>query len=198
MEEKDTKTKILEAAHSLFGERGFGSVSVREISKVAGVNISAINYHFESKESLYLSVISNCIDEMRQTIQDLYDSVEDCDTKQLATLAIDYFIKEAQSLKLTFKMSVLDSHIFPQEAMGEDSYIGPPGGRILFDAIQKEKEDAKEEDIIWAVRTIFSLIVHNALIVCSKCSYQDDIRRLGPEEIKTSVCRAIDLILADI
>ena len=54
---KDTKEAILLAAGELFAHRGFDGVSVREIVARAGVTLSAVNYHFGGKESLYVETL---------------------------------------------------------------------------------------------------------------------------------------------
>lgn len=52
-ESRETQTKILDAAESLFIETGFSATSFRAIAKRAGVNLSAAHYHFGSKEGLF-------------------------------------------------------------------------------------------------------------------------------------------------
>jgi AcrR family transcriptional regulator len=52
-----TKTKILDAAEKLFGQNGFDATSLRDITHEAQVNLAAVNYHFQSKESLIDAVI---------------------------------------------------------------------------------------------------------------------------------------------
>lgn len=47
-----TKERLLDAAEVLFAERGFAATSVREVTRAAGVAVSAANYHFGSKEAL--------------------------------------------------------------------------------------------------------------------------------------------------
>jgi AcrR family transcriptional regulator len=54
--QRDTKTRILDAAENLFAAKGFHNTSLREITKEAGVNLAAVNYHFGSKESLFEEV----------------------------------------------------------------------------------------------------------------------------------------------
>jgi len=51
-----TRQKILDAAELLFAERGYHSVSVRDITAAAGVDVALINYHFGSKQLLFESV----------------------------------------------------------------------------------------------------------------------------------------------
>ncbi|OQY59773.1 MAG: hypothetical protein B6245_04910 [Desulfobacteraceae bacterium 4572_88] len=52
-----TKKKLIEAAGQLFAERGFSSVTVRDIAQKADANLSALNYHFRFKEALYSEVL---------------------------------------------------------------------------------------------------------------------------------------------
>ena len=55
---KDTKERLLDAAETLFGERGVAAVSVRDITAAADANIAAVNYHFRSKDGLLQAAIS--------------------------------------------------------------------------------------------------------------------------------------------
>jgi AcrR family transcriptional regulator len=57
IERADTKTRILDAAEKLFGEKGFDATSLRDITTEADVNLAAVNYHFQTKESLIEAVI---------------------------------------------------------------------------------------------------------------------------------------------
>ena len=52
----NTKKRILEKAEDLFAQKGYHAVSVREITKAANCNMAAVNYHFNSKENLYMEV----------------------------------------------------------------------------------------------------------------------------------------------
>ena len=56
MNRRDTKTRILDTAERLFAEKGFHSTSLRDITKDAGVNLAAVNYHFGSKDALFEEV----------------------------------------------------------------------------------------------------------------------------------------------
>ena len=57
IERPDTKTRILDAAEKLFGEKGFDATSLRDITTEADVNLAAVNYHFQSKDSLIEATI---------------------------------------------------------------------------------------------------------------------------------------------
>ena len=51
-----TKGKILDAAERLFAQSGLERVSMRDITRAAGVNLAAVNYHFGSKDGLIEAV----------------------------------------------------------------------------------------------------------------------------------------------
>lgn len=52
-----TRSAIIEAAGELFAEKGFNGVTVRDITNKAQANLSALNYHFGTKEGLYHEVV---------------------------------------------------------------------------------------------------------------------------------------------
>lgn len=50
---EQTRTNILDVAEQICAEEGFEAFSIRVIAERAQVNVSAINYHFKSKEGLF-------------------------------------------------------------------------------------------------------------------------------------------------
>ena len=48
-----TQKNLLMAASDIFAEKGFRDATIAEISKRAGTNGAAVNYHFGDKETLY-------------------------------------------------------------------------------------------------------------------------------------------------
>lgn len=49
----DTREQVLEAACSIFAEKGYRDTTVADICAHAGANIAAVNYYFRGKEMLY-------------------------------------------------------------------------------------------------------------------------------------------------
>lgn len=58
------RERLIEAAAPLFAEQGFDAVSTRSLARAAGVNLSAITYHFGGKENLYKAVIQRFVDDL--------------------------------------------------------------------------------------------------------------------------------------
>src|SRR6266513_2368494 len=65
-----TKARILEAAEEVFATKGFEGASTREIAAKAGVNISSLHYHWESKETLYYAVFRNIYNQLIEISRD--------------------------------------------------------------------------------------------------------------------------------
>jgi AcrR family transcriptional regulator len=52
-----TRERILRAAERCFTEHGFEGSSLRQITRLARVNLAAVNYHFSSKRELWLEMM---------------------------------------------------------------------------------------------------------------------------------------------
>jgi AcrR family transcriptional regulator len=57
-----TKERLLDAAETLFAERGIKATSLRQITARASANLAAVNYHFNSKEALTQAVFTRRLD----------------------------------------------------------------------------------------------------------------------------------------
>ena len=55
---------ILDAAELLFSDRGFDSVTIKEIAAKAGVNVALIYYYHDSKETLYRHIIERFVSQL--------------------------------------------------------------------------------------------------------------------------------------
>jgi AcrR family transcriptional regulator len=69
----ETVAKIFAAAESLFSQRGYAGVSLRQITSAARVNLAAVNYHFYDKESLWRKIVSQRLQQINQHRLELLD-----------------------------------------------------------------------------------------------------------------------------
>jgi TetR/AcrR family transcriptional regulator, regulator of cefoperazone and chloramphenicol sensitivity len=67
--DRETRERLRSSAERLFAERGFKSVTVREICRAARANVAAVNYHFGDKLGLYREVLRIAIDAMRDATE---------------------------------------------------------------------------------------------------------------------------------
>jgi AcrR family transcriptional regulator len=72
-----TKDRILDAAERLFARQGVEATSLRAITAQAGVNLAAVNYHFQSKESLLHAVIARRLNPVNEKRLAMLDACEE-------------------------------------------------------------------------------------------------------------------------
>jgi AcrR family transcriptional regulator len=56
-----TRDKLIEAAGVVFAERGYRAATIREICRLAGANVAAVNYTFGDKMGLYTEVLRHSV-----------------------------------------------------------------------------------------------------------------------------------------
>lgn len=71
-----TKDRILDAAERLFARDGIEATSLRAITTEAGVNLAAVNYHFQSKDALMRAVVARRVVPVNERRLALLDAVE--------------------------------------------------------------------------------------------------------------------------
>lgn len=111
------KEAIMEAAITLINEKGnrLEDITMREISKRAGVGLGLINYHFESKEKL----IEACVEQIVNGIVEKFRSIGAATKKGTPFEKLDYL----GNMTLTFlfeheavsRISILSDMRFPRE-----------------------------------------------------------------------------------
>ncbi|WP_378941198.1 TetR family transcriptional regulator [Mesorhizobium sp. ANAO-SY3R2] len=60
-DDRDTRGALLRAATFVFADRGFDAATLREVTRVAGANIAAVNYHFRTKDELLRLTLVHCL-----------------------------------------------------------------------------------------------------------------------------------------
>lgn len=195
---KDTKLKILYAANELFAQKGFSASSMREIAQRADVNLSAINYHFRNKESLYQDVFEY----NHSNIEAVIDKIgkKATSTEELATKVFSFFYKDGSAILNTFKIFLSGNcSSINLEASSEDKRFGPPGEETILQQIRNDLNgDLSDEDGLWATKMIFSLIVHfgvimNTNIMRKHCRSGE---LFDPKKIELSIAHSVKAHLA--
>ena len=70
----ETRTRILDAAASLFRDKGYAAVSLRGIADAADMKAGSVYYHFKSKEEIVLEVLNLGIERVHKTVKAVFDA----------------------------------------------------------------------------------------------------------------------------
>lgn len=86
-----TRSALLEAAVRLFAKKGFDGTSVKDISDLAGANVSLVSYHFGGKEGLY----KTCLEQFgKNRLAATERLLQPPRTREEANLRIEMFIDD--------------------------------------------------------------------------------------------------------
>jgi AcrR family transcriptional regulator len=198
MSDLETKAKIINTARILFADRGYEGTSVREIARTAEVNVASLNYHFASKENLFLEILKSgyieCSEQMRMLLEknkgDLENTMVDF---------FRYFIENSPLLISHFKLMMSSQHSHNITSEGtEDGTYGPPGGMIIADVLRKLCPDCSDEDLHWALKSLFTQCTHLALIHSCCMKTNKNIPYSSREDLETSIRRMTRMIVTEL
>lgn len=66
-----TKERIIETAVSLFNQRGFVNVTMRDLAQELGISLGNLTYHFKRKDDLIAAVHQQLIDERNAMLENV-------------------------------------------------------------------------------------------------------------------------------
>lgn len=145
------KTQILLTAQKLFSEKGYRNTSIRDIADRVGTNCSMINYHFKTKENLYIQIIENL-----WPLLDYISSDTETDANVLLKDFVFKSIKEAFNNTQLIQLC-LETKIFPVSEKA-DSIIKKMTEKH-FSHFKILAEKAKYSHIKFLYTSIFALTI---------------------------------------
>ena len=153
-----SREALLEAASSLFAEKGYQAVSTRELAEAAGVNLGAIQYHFGSKERLFV-----------ETVQLLMRG-SGCARSHFALNPPPRTVDEAAAALCTFISSFLEYLLRPE---------GPQACRLMIREIITDRNQDSEmyRALVSSVVSEFSKPLEEMLIITLQVLTQEKDRQ---------------------
>lgn len=198
MTDIETKEKIMGAARILFATQGYEGTSVREIAKSAEVNVASVNYYFNSKENLFLEILKSGYEECANEMKAMFEKNKGHLENTLVDV-LKYFLENSHDLVSHFKMMMSSQHSHNAIFAGtEDVSFGPPGGMIIAEVLKKEAPHCTDEDLHWALKTLFSHVTHLSLIHNSCAKSNNNIPFCTNEDLEKSVRRLTRMVLSEL
>ena len=162
----ETKEQILNVAEKLFAENGFTGTSLRRVISEAGVNLSAVNYHFGSKEELFRAVVQRVSQPVVRGELKLL--------KKLQSSKNDYTLEEVLTCFVTPPFEVMlnsgDRQLYCGRFMGrcrlEPDNIGNIAKQefqdsedAYLDALQRVLPDQSRNEIHWKLDLMIACLI---------------------------------------
>jgi AcrR family transcriptional regulator len=154
-----TKARILAAAEEIFAEKGFEGASTREIAARAAVNISSLHYHWESKETLYVSVFRNVFDRIVDLLQNTLGPLMVRNPKRDEAIdtamgqVFDFFADNPNVPKLLLRRIVEDKDV----DVGIDRDVLVPAWSVFADWLGRLGRDPRDAESRLFMLSLYSM-----------------------------------------
>lgn len=185
---QDARQRLLDAALTLFSEKGYAAASVSEIVTAAGVTKPMLYYYFKNKEGIYLELMNYAFTEFQGMIE-RYKHIESDSADKILCLFSDVMTLQLGKLehaKLIYSM-----------------LYGPPQGApfidfeqyhatlacIVSDILKKGLDDNELNDM--NIEKI-TMILLSVLFFCLDSNIVNCIDSLGVDDMKSLISEIID------
>jgi len=189
-ESAGARDRILDAAETLFGNKGIHPTSIRDITASAKVNLAAVNYHFRSKEGLLAAVLARRTEPINRERLRMLESFEEKAAGR--PLEVEQILEAFLAPTLSF---LLASPSFLKFAGRMFSEPDPKLRQILMErfqtlarrfvgALQRSLPEAEEADLWWSFLFLVGGMVHT-------WTNHGDLQRLGTGTVKPVEAEAV-------
>ena len=173
------KEKILKTASKLFSDFGFLGVSMEDIAKKLGTSKAALYYHFKSKKELYLNVLENTFQNLKEKIAKnvfLLKSKKEV-VKKVIECYLVFSLKEKNLIKsLSLKLSRNAQR--PKEDLEIKNYINQLKEKIRL--LLQDSLKIKESNFVsFLLGTIDRVIIEASLID----------KKLNPKKVTSQIVK---------
>lgn len=128
--------QILATAKSLFINKGYYGLSMREISEEIGVSKAALYYHFKDKEQLFLAILTGYLDEMETALNRI--ATDTASSKEQIRRFVEYVLAQPAEQRAITRLASQEINHLSQAS------------RRAFEKIYREKFVGKVQAILQA------------------------------------------------
>lgn len=190
LKDLDTCQRIRETAMNLFALKGFTGVSIREIARIASVNVGAVNYYFQSKEKLRDEIMEEVMKEFRENFSKISGA------NSTAEFALKFYdlLKADQALTLNRFKLVLDSDI---KVKTDPFPVGYEEFSVYF--AKELNPEVPEAERLWFLNVLLSYTVHSVVMSSTRVG-QVSLEKYfqGGDFIPKSIEKLVTAIIRDL
>lgn len=191
-----SRERLLKEAETLFAEKGYHAVSVREITRAAKCNLAAVNYHFGNKETLYLEIFRSRwlprAKKMRGCFEKILAAQDDSSPRALVQALAEAFLKGPLSdeERLSHCQLMIRELTKPTEAF---KLVADESMRPFFKDLNQRlrpylPDKIDEKSLALNIFSIFAMVVYfnfarEAVTHITGCEYDQDFKTRLVEHI---------------
>lgn len=159
-EDAGARERLLQAGLALFNARGYAATTVREIVEHAGVSKPVLYYYFQSKEGLYLELVSGPFSRHQELLAGA-GSGDSSPTGRLFALCdtlFRHFVENLEVARLLFSIYYGPPQGAPPiDIEGQGRKVIPVIEGLIREAIVAgEIRSSKPEEICWGINALLN------------------------------------------
>jgi len=151
------RAQILDAAVTVFAEKGFHRATTKEVAKVAGVSPGTIYNYFDSKEDLLVGIITRLAEQQRP--DEVFAQALRSDARD--SFVVMYRLRQELIQQYGAMLQAVLSEVLINREFGERYYreIMAPFLKLTEQYIQAqiERGQIRPVNAAWAARTLFAI-----------------------------------------
>jgi len=170
-ERLNRRNGILEAARSVFAQKGYEHATIEEIAERAEFSKGALYNYFSNKEEMFLALLEEGFAEFERQVETSFlnkRALRGC-CKQFARLALQYFEENPEDLTIIFKenlqMKIKLLGEFRERFAHRRERLGEIIAKPLRDGMKKKNirkiDPVQLVEVFWNI--IFAFLLHNRL-----------------------------------
>jgi TetR/AcrR family transcriptional regulator len=114
---RQSRTRILDVAITIFAQRGYSGASTREIADAAEVNQGLVTYYFGSKQALWRAAIDHALAEYRNTFADRMAELQDPEDRNFYRFALRHYVQWASENADVLRILISTNHAEQEAAI---------------------------------------------------------------------------------
>ena len=161
-EKVGTKSRILDSAEKLFGMNGFDGTSLRDITAAADVNLAAINYHFQSKDSLIDAIVARRIEPVNKKRFEMLEAAgPHPNVEQILTALMAPVLQvKVDALAPLIGRILSNPELFVERVFHK--HLAPVSQRFV-EALSKALPELPPSEILWRLHFSVGVMTHTML-----------------------------------
>jgi AcrR family transcriptional regulator len=160
------RTQILEAAVTVFPQKGFAATTMQEIAQEAGISASAIYQHFRSKEDLFLALTDNLsfisiLDEINASLDEEKDIGYEDVRRSLIEVGEGFLSTHMRNAEIV-RMFIAEARSFPEVGKRYCVRLVAPVEKLLnrYLSVQVKRGVLRPVNIELAVHSFYGIFLN--------------------------------------
>lgn len=140
-----TRERLLDAARTLFGEKGYAGTSTREIAARAECNVALISHYFGSKEGLLRALLTEGISRLTNELSKIAAQETDPEKRlrRIVRFLVGYFAQNHASMRVMHRELLrTDSPVLGEVGPGAAAYHN-----VLADILEEARRAGRLRDL---------------------------------------------------